>query len=154
MSIDRFGEVFDKIIKDNNIPAGHVYSKESLKRICREVICELEKVEEKAAEEGMIKMGFTPVEITVLKQEDNCKVCPDQCGAFAKSTDPSQHNRQKFLKEYPKGCHDKWDFHHVGQGLGDWEGIYKSKPQPLFGNNIRELILAFELWWESRKQDK
>lgn len=149
MNTKCFDEVFDKAVKEHNIPFGHVYSRESLKELCLQIACELEKAEVKNAEEGMKKMGFTPEEITVLKQEDNCKVCPDQCGAFAKSTDATQHKRQNFLKEYPRGCRCEWDLRHVGEGMGDWEGIYRSEDRPPFGNNMRELITAVKLWWDS-----
>jgi len=149
--IERFDEIFDKITKSHDIPAGHIYSRRSLKELCFLIVCELREIEEKDTEAGMIKMGFTPVEINETKQFEYCSKCrskcPDGCYAFIKGQ--PKEERQKFLENYPNGCHSKWDLHYVGEGLGDWEGIYKGEPL-IFGNNIRELIWAFKLWWNSK----
>jgi len=146
-----FDKAFDRVVNEQKIPSGHFYSRDALRKLCLQVALELEDAGRKYADDVLRNMGFNDFEIRVIQQEDRCKVCPDQCGAFAKSTKPSEHKRENFLREHSMGCRCKEDLiHRLGEGLGDWEGIYYSDPEPIFFSNIKELIKAFKMWRNSK----
>lgn len=153
MNEELFDEVFNRFVNKYGIPSTHIYSQYALKKLFALLQYEFEASEVKRAEEGMRKMGFSPVEIAIAKQEHNCRICPDQCDAFAKPVTADTINKRfEFMTEFPEGCHNKWDLNHVGEGIGDWEGIYQTEDEPLFFSNIKELIVAFKSWWRSRRQ--